>query len=344
LNQALHTIRQAVGADAVRSRGREEIGLSDGAIACDAISFERNLMAGELVAALDLYRGDLLPGLFAREADGFERWLDAERVRLRRQAGDTAARLAQAEEEADNTVGAVRWLERALEIAPTDESLVRRLIGLLHRAGDRSGALSAFERFDQFMEKEYAITSSEETRALADLVRQSDTVPPSASEPGGAAEGPVRSIAVLPLLNLGADEGRAYSADGMTEALVTELGRIRSLRVISHQSVQQFKGSRLPIHRIARMLGVEALVEGSVLEAGGRVRVTAQLVRAEPEQHLWADAFEGDARDVISVHRDLARSISAAVTAALSVEEERQLASARSLSIRPPIMRACRAG
>jgi TolB-like protein len=147
---------------------------------------------------------------------------------------------------------------------------------------------------------------------------------------------------VLPLLALSPDEGGTYSAEGMTEALVMELARIRSLRVISHQSVRQFRGSHVPLDHIARILGVDALVEGSVLEAGGRVRVTAQLVRAQPEEHLWADAFERDARDVISVHRDVARSIAATVATVLTADEERHLESSQ--PVHPGAYHACLQG
>lgn len=156
-----------------------------------------------------------------------------------------------------------------------------------------------------------------------DRIRQDDRT--ARSGPAAVPDAPVRSLAVLPLQRLGS-ESDAYSTAGMTEALVAELGRIRSLRVISHQSVLRFQDSRLPLREIASKLGVDALVEGSVLEAGGRVRVTAQLVRADPEEHLWADAFEADAQDVMAVHRDVARAVAQAVSAALSEEEERELA------------------
>lgn len=329
LSQALHATRRALGEGLIVSRGREETAPSDGAVVCDAFTFEQHLLAGRLAEALELYRGDLLHGLHVTGADGFEHWLDGERTRLRRQARDAASRLADVGETEGNLVAAARWLERGLEIIPVDETLVRRLISVLHRAGDRTGAITAYERFTRVLESEYETEASAETRALIDIVRApGQTLPPS--PPGGTVPaGTIRSIAVLPLHSLGADDMRAYSADGMTEALVMELGRIRSLRVISLQSVLQFKGSRQPLRDIARLLGVEALVEGSVLEAGGRVRITAQLVRADPEEHLWADAFEADARDVISVHRDVARAIGSAVAAALSTEEERQLRSAQ---------------
>lgn len=325
LNQALHAIRRAIGEGAIGSRGREQVGLERGAVDCDAIAFESDLDGSRLHEALERYRGDLLPGLFARGALGFERWLEDERVRLRRRARDAAAELSLKGESNGDPIQAVRWLERALEIVPTDEAMLRRLIGLLHREGDRTGALLAYDRFADLLRSEYDTSPAPETEALMEGVRAH---PRSYRQlaPATPEDKRVRSIAVLPLRDGGADETRAYSVEGMTEALVTELGRIRSLRVISYQSVRRFRQSQLTLREIAQALGVDALVEGSVLEAGGRVRVTAQLVRAEPEQHLWADAFEADAHDVISVHRDIARAVASSVAAAITAEDERLLA------------------
>jgi len=106
------------------------------------------------------------------------------------------------------------------------------------------------------------------------------------------ASRPVRSLAVLPLVNLTGDPQQEYFADGMTDALITDLASIRSLRVISRQSVMRFKGSRDSMPEIGRQLDVDAIIEGTVVRSGGRVRVTAQLVRAATDRHLWARSFE----------------------------------------------------
>ncbi|MGH7753811.1 MAG: AfsR/SARP family transcriptional regulator, partial [Gemmatimonadales bacterium] len=135
LNQALHAARKALGESVIASRGREEAAVPVGAVTCDAITFEQRLQSGQLEEALDLYRGDLLPGLYLTGAGGFERWLEGERTRLRRQARDATSRLAEVEETAGNLVSAARWLERGLEITPADETLVSRLISVLQSAG-----------------------------------------------------------------------------------------------------------------------------------------------------------------------------------------------------------------
>lgn len=147
---------------------------------------------------------------------------------------------------------------------------------------------------------------------------------------GDAASGHRRitSLAVLPLENLSGDPAQSYYASGLTEGLIADLSRISALRVISRQSVMRFEGSDKSLPEIAGELGVEALIEGSVLSAGDRVRVTAQLVQAQPEQNLWAKTYERDAEDVLALLSDVTRAISAEVRVAISPDEEALLANA----------------
>ncbi|MGC1421876.1 MAG: winged helix-turn-helix domain-containing protein [Terracidiphilus sp.] len=119
----------------------------------------------------------------------------------------------------------------------------------------------------------------------------------------------IGSIAVLPLQNLSGDPGQEYFADGMTDELITELARIPNLRVVSRTSVMANKGSRLPLPEIARQLGVDAIVEGSIVRSGDRIRITAQLIDARTDRHLWAQSFEGPASDVLSLQDDVAQQI-----------------------------------
>jgi TolB-like protein len=107
---------------------------------------------------------------------------------------------------------------------------------------------------------------------------------------GPTARAPIRSLAVLPLANLSGDPEQEYFADGMTEALITDLSKIRALKVISRTSVMQFKDVKKPLPQIAEALGVDGILEGSVQRSGGRVRITAQLIRAATDTHLWAES------------------------------------------------------
>ena len=144
--------------------------------------------------------------------------------------------------------------------------------------------------------------------------------------PGGLA--PIRSIAVLPLDNLGGDPEQIYFVEGMHEALITELAKISALRVISRTSTLGFGAAGASIPEIARALNVDAIVEGSVLVVGDRVRINAQLIDGRRDQHLWAEAYERDLRDILALHQEVARAIAKQVRATLTPEEEARLASA----------------
>ncbi|MFY9560602.1 MAG: winged helix-turn-helix domain-containing protein [Terriglobales bacterium] len=121
--------------------------------------------------------------------------------------------------------------------------------------------------------------------------------------------GSVRTIAVLPLQNLSGDPAQDYFADGMTEALTTDLARMEGLQIISRTSTMQYKAAKKPLPVIARELNADAIVEGSVQRSGNRVRVTAQLVRATDDRHLWADSYERDFRDVLALQDEVASDI-----------------------------------
>jgi TolB-like protein/DNA-binding winged helix-turn-helix (wHTH) protein/Tfp pilus assembly protein PilF len=128
----------------------------------------------------------------------------------------------------------------------------------------------------------------------------------------------INSVAVLPLTNLGSEGSEDYLADGMTEELITELAKIGSFRVISRTSIMRYKKTGRPLSEIARELNVDALVEGAVRLSGDRVRITVQLVGTSPEHHIWADAYEGDIRDVLSLERDVAHDIGSKIQTKLA--------------------------
>jgi serine/threonine protein kinase/TolB-like protein/Tfp pilus assembly protein PilF len=135
----------------------------------------------------------------------------------------------------------------------------------------------------------------------------------------------IDSIAVLPLDNLSGDPEQEYFADGMTEALITELSRIEALKVISRTSVMRFKDSDKSLKEIARELDVAAVVEGSAMLVGGRIRITAQLIEAATDHHIWADDYERDFEDVIALQKEVARAIAREVQVAVTPEEEATL-------------------
>jgi len=144
-----------------------------------------------------------------------------------------------------------------------------------------------------------------------------------------ATAGRIESLAVLPLANLSGDPAQEYFADGMTEALISNLAQIGALRVISRTSVMQFKGTRKALPEIARELKVDAVLEGSVLRAGNRVRITAQLIEGATDRHLWAQNYEGDLTDVLALQGEVARAAASQIQVRLTPQEQTRLAKAR---------------
>jgi TolB-like protein/DNA-binding winged helix-turn-helix (wHTH) protein len=139
----------------------------------------------------------------------------------------------------------------------------------------------------------------------------------------------IRSIAVLPLQNLSNDPNQDYFTDGITDALTTELAQIGALRVISRTSAEHFKGTRETLPEIGRALNVEAIVEGSVTRSENRVRVTAQLIDAPSDRHLWAKSYERELKDVLALQDEVARDIAEEIRVKLTPEERTRLTDAR---------------
>lgn len=146
---------------------------------------------------------------------------------------------------------------------------------------------------------------------------------------GGTDHAHFESLAVLPLANLSGDPQQEYFADGMTEELIANLGKVGALRVISRTSVMQYKQTKKPLPAIAMELNVDLVVEGSVLRSGNRVRITAQLIQAKEERHLWAETYERDASDILTLQNEVAQAIATQIQAKLTPQEHQLLATAR---------------
>jgi TolB-like protein/DNA-binding winged helix-turn-helix (wHTH) protein/Flp pilus assembly protein TadD len=132
----------------------------------------------------------------------------------------------------------------------------------------------------------------------------------------------IRSLAVLPLESLSSDPSQEYFADGMTDELISDLGQISALRVISRTSMMQYKGVRKPLPQIARELNVDAVVEGTVLRSGDQVRITAQLIQARDDRHLWSHSYEGELRDALALQNKVASAIAQQIQVNLKPMEQ----------------------
>jgi len=161
--------------------------------------------------------------------------------------------------------------------------------------------------------------------------------------PVGARVPAMRSIAVLPLENLSGDPAQEYFADGMTDELITDLAKISGLRVISRTSVMKFKGNhREQLPEIAKALNVNTIVEGSVLRVGDKVRITAQLIDAATDKHLWAESYERDTRDVLTLQDEVASTIAQQIDVELTPNEQARFAQPR--PVNPAALEACLKG
>ena len=150
--------------------------------------------------------------------------------------------------------------------------------------------------------------------------------------PGNATRPRIKSLAVLPLKNLSGDPSQDYLADGMTEALIGRLASIHDLRVISRTSMMTFKDTKLSVPEITKTLGVDALVEGSVIREGSHIRVHAQLIRAATDEHFWSETYDREMRDALALESDVAQSIAGKVEVTVTGEEHARLIAARSVS------------
>ena len=154
----------------------------------------------------------------------------------------------------------------------------------------------------------------------------------SAKLAASAASSQISSVAVLPLQNLSGNPAQDYLADGVTEALIGQLSTIQGLRVISRTSSMQFKGTRSSVPEIARKLKVRAVVEGSVIRSGDRIRITAQLIQGETDVHLWSGTFDRELRDVLELQSDVAQAIARQIEVTITGQEGNKLAAVRAVS------------
>jgi TolB-like protein/Tfp pilus assembly protein PilF len=170
----------------------------------------------------------------------------------------------------------------------------------------------------RFIARVYAVTP--ETRIPQPLQKKSNNSPPG-----------IHAIAVLPLEDLSGAGGQDYFADSMTEALITTLSKIKALRVISRTTAMQYRGARKSLPQIASELKVDAVIEGSILRSGERIRINVQLIDAVRDQHLWAENYERNYRDILSLQNEIARQAANEIRTAISPEEWANLRSARTI-------------
>jgi serine/threonine-protein kinase len=310
LRRSLYYLRTELDAEAVAGRGDDEVGVPEAELWCDATAFEAALAAGDARGALELYRGTLLEGLYvAGAASELQDWLDRERLRLRERAAGAAGALAGESESAGRVAEAAAWARRALELAPDDEAALRRYLTLLDRAGDRTGALRAYDDFARRLAADLDLEPSDETRALAESLRGS---PRARAGSAGPAASP-HTIAVLPFSVRG-DARLGYLAEGMVDLLATKLDGAGDIRTVDPRALLQHvrRDGAEDGGAVARRFGAARWLSGSVVEGGGRLQATATLYGADGAVVAAVQAVAAGEGELFELVDELARQLLAA--------------------------------
>jgi DNA-binding SARP family transcriptional activator len=275
LRRALYFLRQALGDGVIEARGDEEVRLSPGSVWCDAVEFERALDRGEAEAALALFRGPLLEGFYIAGAPEAERWLDQARTHLTEEAARSAWALAEAPGTPATT--AAEWARRALALTPDDEGAIGRLLVLLDRIGDRLGALRAYDEYARRLGLDLEVEPSPALARLADTIRTRAPAEPARTVPGATAG----LLAVLPFTVRG-DAALNYLREGLVDLLSTAMDGLGDLRTVDPRTLlaRAHDQPRLlndAAGDFARRLGASHTVQGAVVAAGGRLRISATM-------------------------------------------------------------------
>ena len=267
-----------------------------------------------LERAAALYRGEYLEG-FALDEELYEEWLRAERASLQELAIEALMSLLRCHLSAGNAEQGVRVARKALSLDPLRETAHRALMQLYADTGDRALALKQYQACCDILNAELGVQPETRTQRLYEEIRggRRETHLNQDLDEGERREAPPLpdkpSIAVLPFLNVSGDPMQAYFSDGITNDMITELSRFRSMFVIARHSSFAYRGRAVKVQRIGRELGVHYVVEGSVSRVGDRIRVSAELVDAQTGHHLWADRYDRSLAEIFAVQDELIRTI-----------------------------------
>lgn len=329
LRQTLYHLRQELGPAVVLGSNQAGVGVDGERLWCDAVAFEQELAGDRLSQALSLYGGELLAGFHAGCGPAYDLWLEQVRLRLEKKAEQAAWTLTDRAAARGDIREACVWGHRVVALQPYSDRACQRLIQLLGASGQRVEALHTFDAFVDRLQREEGLTPEQGTLDLAEAVRRGEpldrvadhraTGDSEASARTGSA--PEATVAVLPFVPLAATGQEAAFADGLTEVVITALARRRGVAVVSRTSVQPYRRTDRGVPVIARELEVDFILEGSILIDADELRVTAQLIAAVPEHHLWTDSYARPCVDPISLQDELADAIADAAAQALHEHE-----------------------
>jgi len=308
LNLAVHVLRGALGEDAIASTG-DGLLLNPAHLNCDLHHLRAALVENASDRVARLYTGPLLDGFHLDDSVEFGHWLDECRRELTHGYIGALLDVARRQEQAGDVHGRVRTLMRLVATDPHSPVHAQALMRALDAAGDRTGAIQHAGEHARRLRVDLDLAPNTAVEALAAELRS-----PAAS-----------TVAVLPFVHLNPKGENEYFADGITEDVIAHLSKIRALKVISRTSVMPFKQRQRSLKEIGAALGARTILDGSVRQAGDRVRIVAKLIDVETDQHLWAETYDRQLTDIFTIQTDVALRIAAALKAELSRDEESRL-------------------
>lgn len=326
LSNILYHMRSALGKEIIINRGKEEIKL--GEIWCDVEEFEEKFKSARYEDAYELYRGNLLEGLHVPDASpDFNHWLDQNRQRLRRKYRENLEKLAERAEKRGEPGVAVNWWYKCSREAEYDIRIIRRLMIALTADNRKTEALEAARTFAGEMQNELGVEKSKVLGELTERLEEEAGKLKERRNAEGEEELNSRTIAVIPFENLNSDGEMTALATGIHNDLLTKLSKISSLNVIARTSLLRYLEQSIPISEISSELGVGTIVEGSVQNTAGRVRLNVQLTDARNERLLWAETYDRELKsdDFFEIQSELAEKIVETLRARYTVEEKERI-------------------
>jgi TolB-like protein len=318
LNLAVHVLRSALGEGVIASTG-DALLFSPSRLRCDLHELRMAMTSDDVAAIVQSYTGPLLDGFHLDGSVEFEYWLEERRRELDHAYIGALRALAQHQERSGDVHGRVGTCRRLVAADPLSSVYALALMHALDGAGDWIGAIQHAAEHAQRRRADLDLEADPEVEALAHRLR---TTPPKRRH---ATSGPPRetsaSIAVLPFRNLSTDPENGCFADGITEDVIANLSRIRSLKVISRTSVMHFREQRPTLKEIGSALGASVVLAGSVRRAGDRVRIVAQLMDTDSDRHLWSETYDRSMADIFAIQSEVALQIASALEAKLSPAE-----------------------
>ncbi|MBA3658783.1 MAG: hypothetical protein H0W67_04230 [Gemmatimonadales bacterium] len=316
MSQLAHSARRALGSPDLIA-GSTELRLDPDRIACDLWEFDAARRSGALEGAAALYGGPFLDGFFLSESPEFERWTESRRSALAREYQETLEGLAVQAELGGDRRGAAEWWRRLAEHEPLSSRVTMHLMTALAASGERAKALEHARAYQIQMREELEADPNPAVLALASQLKRMATAAGPDARAHETALPRTLSLGVLPLVALEGDRESRSTAQGLTEELTSAAAELPGIRVASRTSIAAAQQATTDARQIGARLGLEALLEGTVRQSGGRMRLTVRLVDARDGCQTWTGRYDREVSEGFEGQEALARSVVAELRARL---------------------------